>query len=132
MPMSRIQKEKVLYPELSYQLCGLCFGVHNTLGMFRSEKSYGDLLEYSLQSAHIPFVREYEIPPSFVGENEGRNKVDFLIADSVVLELKAIPFVGKKEYYQMQRYLQASKKKLGIIVNFRQRYLRPKRVVCSY
>lgn len=46
-----------------------------------------------------------------------------------ILEIKAKHVVSKEDYYQVQRYLHGARLKLGILVNFRRRYLIPKRVI---
>jgi len=51
--------EKVVYPELSYLICGLCFIVQNQLGRFRSERQYADYLK--------SLLREKELSISGVG-----------------------------------------------------------------
>jgi hypothetical protein len=43
--------------------------------------------------------------------------------------LKAKPIISKDDYFQMRRYLVSYKKKLGLVINFRQVYLRPKRIL---
>ena len=43
--------------------------------------------------------------------------------------MKAKPFLLKDDYYQMQRYLQALNADLGLIYNFRDQYIKPKRVL---
>jgi len=116
------REEKLIYPELSYILTGVCFEVHNKLGRFAREKQYKDLLEKRLKEIKIPYEREFKI------EKTG-NTVDFLIDNKIILELKAKPFILKEDYYQTQRYLQASNIKLGLLVNFRSRYLKPIRVI---
>ena len=63
------------------------------------------------------------------GERNGRNIPDFIIDDKIILDLKAKPIVTKEDYYQMKRYLKSSQKRLGIIVNFRQPHLYPKRIL---
>ncbi len=55
--------------------------------------------------------------------------MDLVIEDKVALEFKAKRILTKEDYYQMQRYLQESGLKLGILVNFRDKLIRPKRVV---
>ena len=75
------------------------------------------------------YEREKILPASFAGEIAGRNKVDFLIEDKIILELKASRMLTKEDYYQAKRYLVALHKELGILVNFRQRFLTPKRVL---
>lgn len=120
---------KILYPDLSYKICGLCFKIHNELGRFRSEKSYADALEDLLKKNNINYLRESPLNPAFEKEKERRNIPDFLIEDKVILDLKAKRIVTKEDYFQMRRYLISGNKKLGLIVNFRQNYLSPKRVL---
>ena len=124
-------KDKIIYPELSYIICGLCFSIHNNLGRFRSEKSYADALEELFKREKLNYKREFAFFPSFEGEANRRNIPDFLIDDKIVLDVKAKRLVTKEDYYQMKRYLISGDKKLGLIVNFRQKYLSPKRILNS-
>ena len=127
--MLRIKNKKLLYPELSYSICGLCFKVQNSLGRFRSEKQYGDALEELLKENKIPYNREVRLEASFTGERSGRNIVDFIVDDKVILELKAKRLLLKDDYFQVKRYLVSCNKELGILVNFRQKVLTPKRIL---
>lgn len=124
-----MNNKEIIYPELSYKICGLCFKVHNKLGSYRNEKQYADSLEEFLKENNIYYEREFRLPSSFKGEREGRNIPDFVIENKIIVDLKAKPIILKEDYFQMQRYLISYNKKLGIIMNFRQRYLRPKRIV---
>lgn len=124
-------KDKVLYPELSYLIYGFCFKVHNELGRFRNEKQYGDAIENMLKINDISYEREKRLPESFDGEKQGRSVVDFTIDDTIVLELKAVRIITEEDYFQVKRYLVSCNKELGILVNFRQQYLSPKRVLHS-
>ena len=116
------KNEKLIFPELSYLITGVCFGVHNQLGRYARERQYSDLLETKLKEIKIPYKRELKI------EKTG-NIVDFLIDDKIILELKTKPLVLKEDYYQTQRNLQASDVKLALLVKFRNRYLKPIRVI---
>lgn len=122
---------KVIYPELSYKITGIFFGAHNELGRFCNEKQYSDYIENHLKKLGIKYEREKVLSPSFDNELPGRNKIDFLVENKIVIEVKAKRILGREEYYQTRRYLKALGKKLGIIVNFREKYLRPKRVLNS-
>ena len=49
------KEEKLIYPELSYEITGLCFNIHNELGRYAKEKSYGDLFEQKLKINKINY-----------------------------------------------------------------------------
>src|SRR3989344_6984891 len=115
---------KVLYADLSYKIVGLCFDVHNELGQFAREKQYADLLEKRFKAADVKFLRELRL-------GETGNIVDFLVEDKIVLELKTARVVGRIHFRQLQNYLLQSRVKLGLLINFSDKYLRPKRVLCS-
>lgn len=121
----------LFYPELSYLIYGLCFKVHNKLGRYCNEKQYADALEEISKTNKIKYLREEPIAVSFQGEHTRRNIPDFLIEDLIILDLKAKRVIEKDDYFQMKRYLVAGSKKLGIIVNFRQKFLTPKRILNS-
>lgn len=117
-----MNKNKLIYPKLSYLLTGVCFEVHNKLGRYAREKQYGDCFEEKLSQLKISFIRESSIM------NSG-NRVDFLVDNKVVVEFKTKPVITKDDYYQVQRYLQSSGVKLALLVNFRSKFLKPARVI---
>ncbi|HAB53736.1 MAG TPA: hypothetical protein DCE80_16435 [Ignavibacteriales bacterium] len=129
MRMLRIKEEDAVYPELSYKICGLCFKAHNQLGRFRNEKQYSDFFEELLKGNRYEYIREKSLLASFKGEAKNRNIPDFIIDGKVVVDFKAKDIVTKDDYYQMRRYLVSANKKLGLIVNFRQKVLYPKRIL---
>jgi GxxExxY protein len=113
---------ELLYPELSYKITGICFTVHNELGQFAREKQYGDLIEEKLTDSKLNFERERQIADS-------GNILDFIVENSIVLELKAKRIVLANDYRQIQNYLQESGLRLGLLVNFRNKYLKPARII---
>lgn len=123
------KKIKVIYPKLSYKITGLLFEVHNELGRFCKEKQYADLFEFKLKKEKIKYEREKEILIKCDNFNVAGNRVDFYVEDKVLIDLKAKKFILEEDYYQMKRYLGAAGFKLGLIVNFRDTYLKPKRIL---
>lgn len=124
MPTKIIKTDKVLYPELSYKINGLLFSVHNELGFFSKEKQYGDLLEQKFKEVNIPCKREVRI-------SDTGNILDFIVDDKIVLEIKTVRFLTNECFRQIQNYLQQTGIKLGILVNFRSKYIKPSRVLKS-
>ncbi len=114
--------KKVLFPELSYRITGLLFSIHNELGMFARERQYGDLFEEKLKDNQICYSRELAI-------SDSGNTVDFTIEEKIVIELKATPFLTRDSYRQIQNYLQQTGFKLGLLVNFRSKYIKPVRII---
>ena len=112
----------LIYPELSYTLTGVCFSAQNELGRYGREKQYGDFIEKRLKEINLPFERERII-------GDSGNIIDFVVDDKIALELKAKRLLSKEDYFQTQRYLQESKLKLGLLVNFRPKYIKPERIV---
>lgn len=119
---TRKVSQKVIYPELSYEIVGMLFETHSELGPYAKEKKYGDLIEQKLKERDFKYNRELAIG------NTG-NIADFLIEDKIILELKAVRKVDNECYRQIQNYLQQTGMKLGILVNFRTSRIRPVRVV---
>jgi len=112
----------ILYPELSYDIFGILFEVHNNIGRYAKEIQYSNLLEKILLTKNISYKRELTI-------GDSQNRIDSLIDDKIIIEIKAKQVLQRKDYTQLQRYLQEGTIDLGILVNFRQRYLTPKRIV---
>lgn len=111
---------KLIYKEESYEITGILFEVHNKLGRYCREKQYCDLIENKFKNKN--YKREFRV------ENTG-NITDFIFEDKIVIELKVKNRITKEDYYQLQRYLQATGMRLGLLVNFRDTYLKPIRVV---
>jgi GxxExxY protein len=122
-------EEGLIYKELSYEVCGLLFKTQNFLGRYRSEKEYGDFFEKLLIENKIRYARENRFKNAVEEIKQARNICDFVIEDKIVVELKAVRILDNECYFQVKRYLAAGNYKLGLLVNFRQQYLSPKRVI---
>ncbi|OGE80366.1 MAG: hypothetical protein A2826_02830 [Candidatus Doudnabacteria bacterium RIFCSPHIGHO2_01_FULL_43_23] len=126
----RNNQDKILYKELSYKINGILFKVRKELGRYKNEKQYCDAIEEELKKSGIKHEREKIIENPVEG-NFFRSKVDFLIEDVIVLEIKAKSFVTNEDYFQARRYLTDLDLKLGIIANMRQYNVLPKRIINS-
>ena len=122
------KQPKLIYKELSFKVNGLLFNVHNELGRYCREKQYGDVFENFLKASGLVYEREKPVGVEKI-DNKRTNIVDFTVDNKIALEFKTKPLISKEDYYQIQRYLQASGLKLGLMVNFRNKYLRPIRIV---
>jgi len=117
---------EILYPELSYNLNGIFFKIHRELGRFSREKQYADALEKELREKCLTYTREER---NIRDECFAGNITDFIVNDCVVIELKAKKFVTKDDFYQVKRYLISLNKKLELLVNFRDDFIKTKRVL---
>lgn len=124
-----MDKNKVIYKELSYKINGLLFEAHKKLGRYRNEKQYSDYLEQLFKRENVKYIREYKFEDPQFGANKIRCICDFIIEDKIILELKAKDHISKEDYYQTKRYLTTLNLELAILVNFRQPRLIPKRIL---
>lgn len=120
---------ELLYPELSYELMGVLFEVHNKLGTKYQEKHYQRAVETKLRALNIPYKREVKMEVMFEGNKIGDFYADFVINDKILLETKMILKITTDEVKQVLRYMDALDLKLAIIANFKHPRLETKRVV---
>lgn len=125
-----MKDEKIIYKDLCYEIVGICFRIQDRLGRFCKEKQYADEFEKRLIENKIKHKREFVLSNLESNGIKG-NIVDFIIENKLLIDFKAKKFITKEDYGQMQRYLISSRLKLGLIVNFRETYLKPKRVINS-
>ena len=109
---------EIIYKDLSYKLNGIIYSVYNVLGPVYSEKQYQDTLEVRLRKSGINFEREKDLFFNFQDDKIGGNKVDFVVENKLVIDIKAKKYINRKDYKQMLRYLKAGGYRLGLIVNF--------------
>lgn len=128
---NKVVDTKVVYPELSYEIVGLLYDVHNQLGNRYQEKYYQRALEVKLKGKKIVYKREVEVDLTIDNEKIGKYFLDFLIDNKVVLELKVKPVLTKNDYRQIRAYLQSCNLKLGILANFYGDSLEYKRILNS-
>ncbi len=122
-------KDLILKPE-AYKIIGCCMEVHNSLGYGFSEIVYKDALEYELRKLDIPFSREQGFEVNYKGKIlPHKFYADFVVFDSIILEVKAVTQFAKSHYAQIINYLAVSDLQLGLLVNFNNDNLEYKRFV---
>lgn len=125
---------ELLYREESYQLIGICMKIHTRLGKGFKEVVYKDALEVEMRSkGNIPYERE----KSFCIEYKGvilphRFIADYIVFDSIILEIKAASQIHTDNFRQTLNYLRASQVKLGLVINFGADKLEFQRIICAW
>ena len=114
--------------ELTYQIIGCAMKVHSFLGNGFQEVIYQRALEIEFSKANISFARELEMHIIYDDQNIGTRRVDFLVENEVVVELKAIIALEDVHLAQGLNYLVAYKMDKGLLINFGARSLEIKRL----
>jgi GxxExxY protein len=120
---------------LTDQIIGCAIEVHRILGPGLLESVYEECLCYELSQLGLRFERQVHLPVSYKGiKLECGHKLDLVVEDSVVVELKAIDELAPIHQAQLLTYLKTSNKKVGLLINFNVQYLKNglKRVVNRY
>ncbi len=125
----KIQKEDLLYPELSFKLIGSAYEVYNELGPVHLEKFYQKAYVVALNKKKISFTEQAYAPLFFDGQIISRNFLDFLIEECIVVELKKGNHFSKSNIDQIKEYLEREKIKLAILINFTHEKVVYKRIV---
>lgn len=119
----------LIHKDLSSKLNGILFDVHNELGKNASEGQVCDLIESKLKENNLEYDREFTLTSLLETEKRGRHRVDFLIENKIVLEIKYKKFLTREDYAQVQRYLKVLNLALGVLVNFREDRIKSKRIL---
>ncbi|MFH1202231.1 MAG: GxxExxY protein [Candidatus Omnitrophota bacterium] len=114
--------------ELSNKIIGFAIKVHKALGPGFVEKVYVKALIFELEKNKIKFTQEKSIKVKYENLLLGQHRLDFLIEDEIILEIKAVYEINNFHMAQMLSYLKAADKKLGLILNFSRSKLEIKRV----
>ena len=120
----------IILKDESYKIIGACMEVHRELGFGFKEIINKDALEIEFKSLEIPYQREKLYKIEYKGKILPRRyPADFVIYDSIILEVKAMPMIINNFVLQTRNYLKASGIRLGIIANFGEGSFKSKRVV---
>ena len=120
----------LVYKDEAYKINGALYEVHKRLGVGLLEKVYQEALEKELKLQGIPFEREKSFTIMYKGEElEQKYIADFVIYDKIVVELKAVDELLPVHKAQVINYLAITGYKLGLLVNFNARQVKPERIV---
>jgi len=105
--------------DLSYTIIGAIYNVYNNLGPGLLESVYESALTYELTKKGLRVDRQVEVPILY--ENikiESNLRLDMLVEDLVIVELKSVLEMKDVFYLQIDTYLKLTGKHLGLLVNF--------------
>lgn len=106
--------------------------VHRELGAGFLEAVYEEALKKEFGKIEIPFKSQVKVPVFYEGEKLNKYyKADFICYDKIIIEIKAVSQVPDVFYAQIKNYLTATKKELGMLINFGQSSLVYKRIINS-
>jgi len=109
---------QLLFSQLSQQVLGACFSVHNALGPGLLESAYEGALAIEFQQQGLAFGRQVVYPVYYKGHMAGAYVADMVVADKIILELKSVQCLNKVMEAQLLNYLRLSKVPVGYLVNF--------------
>lgn len=105
--------------DISYKIRGAIFKVYNQLGPGLLESVYQEALLYQLDEDGLNAVPEVSVPITYNGHQlETTLRLDILVEDKVIIELKSVSEMKDLFFKQTLTYLKLSHKHLGILVNF--------------
>lgn len=114
--------------ELSYEVRGAIFEVHNELGPGLLESIYEAALVQELKNRNLKVETQKSLPVIFKGrELDVKFRLDLLIEDQLIVEVKSVESLLDVHKKQLLTYLKLTNKKLGLLVNFNSDSLRSKR-----
>ncbi len=104
---------------LTREIIGAAIEVHRHLGPGLLESAYQQCLAKELQLRGIPYQSEWPLPLEYKGLRVNCGYcVDFLVADSVVIETKAVEAIAPVHEAQLLTYMRVGGWKVGLLINF--------------
>ncbi len=107
------------YNELTHQIIGAAIEVHRLLGPGLLESAYEECLAHELGLRNIKYRRQVPVPVVYKGiKLECGYRMDIVVEECVVLELKSIESIAPVHEATVLTYLRLSDKRLGLLINF--------------
>jgi GxxExxY protein len=123
-PRRQERQEKMLIEpdkkvdELARAVIGAAIEVHRQLGPGFLESVYEEALCVELATGEIAFERQKEISVIYKGLQIGRQRIDLLVGQALIVELKTVEELAEIHKTQMISYLKATNLLLGLLINF--------------
>jgi GxxExxY protein len=114
--------------ELTVKIIGAAIRVHRELGPGFLESIYEEALCIELAAAGLKFVHQGAVEIKYRGRRVGEHRLDLLVEDSVVVELKAVLALQDIYFATVRSYLRATGKSVGLLMNFAATTLQTKRI----
>lgn len=118
----------LLYKDLTEQIIGAAFHVHNAIGHGHREVVYQRALGEALRSRGLQVVEQFTVPIIFNLTKVGTALVDFCVNDCVLVEIKSLEHFRTADFRQLNGYLKWSGKQLGLLMTFGAHGVKVKRV----
>jgi len=124
MEPRRVQKDFIktpggpLFEELTEKIISTAMEVHSQLGPGLLENVYEEAMAHEFALRKIPFVRQKEIKLDYKGKDIGWHRVDFLVGNEVLVELKSVEALHGIHEAQMMACLRALQAREGLLINF--------------
>lgn len=118
MPFSSYQAD------LSGAVIGAAVEVHRVLGPGFLESIYEEAMALELALRQVPFERQVPINVSYKTALVGEGRLDLLVSDSLIVELKAVERLLPIHQAQLMSYLKAARRPVGLLINFHERLLK--------
>jgi len=97
--------DQVIYPEISFEINKIAFEIHNTIGPGFTENIYEEAFVYELTNRQIPFEQQKTIEVFYKGLCVGSYKLDLLVDQKIIVELKAVSALNDLFKQQVYSYL---------------------------
>jgi GxxExxY protein len=117
--------------KLTEKIIGCAIEVHRHLGPGLLESTYESALCVELEIAGLRYQRQVCVPVVYKGRTIGEYRLDLLVEDAVIVEIKSVERFDPLFEAQLLTYLRVTGKKIGLLLNFNSHLLKDgiKRVI---
>lgn len=130
--MNKLIKPEYKYSEITAEIIGSAMRVHSALGSGFQEVIYQRALAIDMSDTKLTFAREVEMPVHYKEHHIGTRRVDFLVEEKILVEIKALSKLDDIHLNQALNYLEAFKLEIGLLINFGARSLKFKRLTIEH